>query len=151
MNNNNSLLIVAFVSLLIGFVLGKSLKKLPKNYDNSSSSINPNDFDEFKLVLLIRNDLGMTKGKVAAQCSHATLACYQSLQKSNPQLLEAWETSGQPKITLKVKDYDEMLSLANKAKEFGLCAKIIRDAGHTQVASGSSTVLGIGPGHLKLY
>lgn len=27
-------------------------------------------------LLVIRNDLKMSKGKVAAQCSHATLAAY---------------------------------------------------------------------------
>ena len=29
--------------------------------------------DEFKMVLVVRNDLKMGKGKAAAQCSHATL------------------------------------------------------------------------------
>ena len=28
----------------------------------------------------------------------------------------------------------------------GLCAQVVRDAGRTQVASGSVTVLGVGPG-----
>jgi peptidyl-tRNA hydrolase len=28
----------------------------------------------------------------------------------------------------------------------GVCAKIIHDAGRTQIASGTATVLGVGPG-----
>ena len=28
----------------------------------------------------------------------------------------------------------------------GLCARVIRDAGRTQIASGTTTVLGVGPG-----
>ncbi|RIA81203.1 PTH2-domain-containing protein [Glomus cerebriforme] len=170
-NEYYTLLAVASVSLLIGLFLGKiqgnsSYNDFVDSSDDETLSlipgqINPDHFDEFKLVLLIRSDLGMTKGKVAAQCSHATLACYKILQKTNPQLLRAWEISGQPKITLKVKDYDELLSLKEKARESGLCARIIQDAGHTQVVPGSATVLGIGPGpvaiidnvtgHLKLY
>lgn len=38
-----------------------------------------------------------------------------------------------------------MLDLQAKAMSLGLCAKVIHDAGRTQIASGSATVLGIGP------
>ncbi|RIB27054.1 peptidyl-tRNA hydrolase PTH2-domain-containing protein [Gigaspora rosea] len=161
---------IAAVSFFTGYAAGKQITKDRKvddsddsdDYDsddsktikNSSifknSQINPDDYDEFKLVLLVRNDLGMTKGKVAAQCSHATLACYKYLVKTNPKLLKAWEYSGQPKIALKVKDEAEMLLLEKKARNFNLCARIIQDAGHTQVDPGSKTVMGIGPGPIKL-
>ena len=30
---------------------------------------------EFKMVLVVRNDLKMGKGKIGAQCGHATLGC----------------------------------------------------------------------------
>lgn len=50
--------------------------------------------EECKLVLLVRTDLKMDKGKMAAQCSHATLACYKAMQGSNPQLLKHWERIG---------------------------------------------------------
>lgn len=30
-----------------------------------------------KMVLVVRNDLGMGKGKMAAQCCHAAVMCYQ--------------------------------------------------------------------------
>ncbi|GET00235.1 PTH2-domain-containing protein [Rhizophagus clarus] len=170
-----TLLAVASVSFLIGFFFGKRLGNSSKtsydlvdssDEDNSSNitslkQIDLDHFDDFKLVLLVRTDLGMTKGKVAAQCSHATLACYKTLQKINPQILKMWEILGQRKITLKVNSYDELLSIEKRAKESGLCARIIHDAGHTQVVPGSATVLGIGPGpvaiidkvtgHLKLY
>jgi peptidyl-tRNA hydrolase, PTH2 family len=35
-------------------------------------------------VLVVRTDLGMSSGKIAAQCSHATLACYKALNSKNP-------------------------------------------------------------------
>ncbi|CAG8439571.1 1338_t:CDS:2 [Ambispora leptoticha] len=108
--------------------------------------INPDNFDNFKLVLLVRNDLNMSKGKVAAQCSHATLACYKSLRASNPKMLKVWERFGQMKVALRVKDETELLELQAIALSLGLCAKHIMDAGHTQVDPGTITVLGIGPG-----
>lgn len=37
-------------------------------------------------ILVVRTDLAMTKGKIAAQCGHATLACYESLMRSNPKV-----------------------------------------------------------------
>ena len=39
-----------------------------------------------------------------------------------------------------------MLMLQAQAVSLGLCAQVIHDAGRTQIASGSATVLGIGPG-----
>ncbi|CAO1628295.1 unnamed protein product [Parajaminaea phylloscopi] len=106
--------------------------------------------EECKLVLLVRTDLKMDKGKIAAQCSHATLACYKSMVKTNPKLLKHWETIGQAKVALKCPSEEEMNRLEAQAKSLGLCAKAIRDAGRTQVAAGSKTVLGIGPGPVKV-
>jgi PTH2 family peptidyl-tRNA hydrolase len=64
------------------------------------------------------------------------------------------------KVALQVRSEDELEILQAQALSLGMCAQIIHDAGRTQIASGSSTVLGIGPapksmadkvtGHLKL-
>ncbi|XP_042215348.1 peptidyl-tRNA hydrolase 2, mitochondrial-like isoform X3 [Homarus americanus] len=116
---------------------------------------------ELKLVLIVRSDLKMGKGKVAAQCSHATLKAYKQTQKRDSRLLRAWEMNGQPKVVLKIEDEASMLDLASLARDAGLTVSLIQDAGRTQIAPGSRTVLGIGPGtvelvdtvtgHLKLY
>ena len=114
-----------------------------------------------KMVFVIRTDLNMTKGKVAAQCAHAAIMCYKQASKETPQLLKQWEVFGQTKITVKADDLTALNELQSKAKSMGIVAAIVRDAGRTQVESGSATVLGIGPapssaineitGHLKLY
>ncbi|KAG9233853.1 peptidyl-tRNA hydrolase PTH2-domain-containing protein [Amylocarpus encephaloides] len=116
--------------------------------------------EECKLILVVRTDLGMTKGKIGAQCGHATLACYKAMLKSKSPILRRWEKSGQAKIALQVKSESEMELLQATAMSLGLVAEVITDAGRTQIASGSRTVLGIGPGpksildqvtgHLKL-
>ncbi|KND92580.1 Peptidyl-tRNA hydrolase 2 [Tolypocladium ophioglossoides CBS 100239] len=121
--------------------------------------------EECKLVLVVRTDLGMTKGKIAAQCSHATLACFKALSGAAPgspqrAILARWEHLGQAKIAVQVKGQDELLELRRRARDLGLPAEVIQDAGRTQIEAGSMTVLGVGPapkslvdqvtGHLKL-
>ncbi|KAK6078036.1 peptidyl-trna hydrolase 2 [Seiridium cupressi] len=110
--------------------------------------------EECKLVLVVRTDLGMTKvsstGKIAAQCSHATLACYKTLSRKAPtspesQLLKRWERQGQAKIAVQIKSQQELLDLMGKARSLGLTAEVIQDAGRTQIEAGSMTVLGVGP------
>ncbi|KAL2135863.1 hypothetical protein VTI74DRAFT_6626 [Chaetomium olivicolor] len=123
---------------------------------STSNAGRPWKFDpreECKLVLVVRTDLGMTKGKIAAQASHATLACYKSLlrtaqaspQSTEAKILRQWERMGQAKIAVQVKSEDEMLELMGKARSLGVTAEVIADAGRTQIASGSRTVLGVGP------
>lgn len=116
---------------------------------------------EYKMVLVVRSDLKMGKGKVAAQCSHAAVSAYRQAQKRNPELLKQWEYCGQPKVVLKAPDENSLIQLLAVAKEQGLTVSLIQDAGRTQIAPGSRTVLGVGPGpsemvdkvtgHLKLF
>lgn len=101
-------------------------------------------------------------GKIGAQCGHATLACYKHFLRHAPNstILKRWERMGQAKVALQVKGEEELEILQAQAVSLGLVAHIIHDAGRTQIASGSATVLGIGPapkgvidqvtGHLKL-
>lgn len=62
------------------------------------------------MVLIVRNDLKMGKGKAAAQCSHATLGCYK-LSLKNPKILNHWEDFGQPKVVLKCEQEKELYFL----------------------------------------
>ncbi|KAI9188965.1 hypothetical protein H9P43_000387 [Blastocladiella emersonii ATCC 22665] len=124
-------------------------------------AIDARKYSDFKMVLVIRTDLAMTKGKVAAQCCHACLAAYTECVAINPAMADRWKRYGQAKITLKCNDENEMLELQAIARSLSLPAQSIRDAGRTQIAAGSRTVLAIGPGpvelvnqvtqHLKLY
>ncbi|XP_018427031.1 PREDICTED: peptidyl-tRNA hydrolase 2, mitochondrial [Nanorana parkeri] len=153
-----------------GFILGWSLRGQigrSRNVTNVTGSDAGSEASvmgesgEFKMVLVVRNDLKMGKGKVAAQCSHAAVSAYKQLIKRNPELLKQWEYCGQPKVVLKATDEDALVELLTQAKQLGLAISLIQDAGRTQIAPGSRTVLGVGPGpsdlvdkvtgHLKLY
>ncbi|PBL00857.1 peptidyl-tRNA hydrolase II [Armillaria gallica] len=128
------------------------------NGDLSSLKIDPTE--ECTMVLVVREDLGMTSGKIAAQCSyvvifvvdqllntrvfrHAVLACYQSMLSSNVPLLRRWERLGQPKLTRRCSSEDSLLVLQTLAQSLNLCTRSIKDAGRTQIEAGSRTVLGI--------
>src|SRR3989338_3015694 len=99
---------------------------------------------EFKQAIVVRTDLGMGKGKIAAQSAHASLSALEKTQQKNPQWAEEWKSQGQQKVVLKVNSEKELLELFEEAKKELPCA-LIKDAGHTQVESGSITCLGIGP------
>lgn len=114
-----------------------------------------------KMVLVVRSDLGMSAGKVAAQCVHAALGAYRLAAASNAPLMAVWEDSGEKTVCLRCKDEAEIHELQNTAVEAGLVNYLVTDAGRTEILSGSETVLAIGPGpeqlvntitgHLKLY
>lgn len=114
--------------------------------------------ERYKLVYLVRTDLSMGTGKIAAQVGHATLGAYKQCPKS---ILDKWEESGQAKIVLQIDSLDQLLTLKECAKSIGLLTHHVQDAGHTQVDSGTITVSAIGPdieskinqvtGSLKLF
>lgn len=114
----------------------------------------------YKMVLLVRNDLKMGKGKIAAQCGHGAVGAYQKAVRRTPSLVRAWENTGCAKVALKVESEAEMMALKRAAEAKNLNTCLIRDAGRTQIEPNSKTVLAIGPaaveaidqvtGHLKL-
>ena len=97
---------------------------------------------ELKQVILVRADLKMSKGKIAAQASHASVDC---ILKSHKDLVEEWRKQGMKKIVLKVKSVEELKKYMALAHQANLTACIIADAGHTEVDPGTVTCVGIGP------
>ncbi|CAH2222152.1 peptidyl-tRNA hydrolase 2, mitochondrial [Pelobates cultripes] len=142
------------------FGCSRTIRTVAANDAGSEASV-MGERGEFKMILVVRSDLKMGKGKVAAQCSHAAVSAYKQLLKRNPDLLKQWEYCGQPKVVVRAPDEEGLIELLTQAKELGLTISLIQDAGRTQIAPGSRTVLGVGPGpadlvdkvtgHLKLY
>jgi len=106
--------------------------------------------EPLKMVMAVRNDLKMGKGKAAAQCCHAALAAYKMAKRGCPKVLKRYESEGQPKVVVKVDSEEDLLTTLAVARSLGLVASLIRDAGHTQVAPGSKTVVAVGPGPASL-
>ena len=97
---------------------------------------------ELKQIILVRQDLKLPKGKLAAQAAHASV---EAVLKSDPGMVKAWRSQGMAKIVLKVKDEKELVKYFQQAKDAGLTVSLITDAGRTTIAPGTKTCVGIGP------
>src|SRR5262249_58321373 len=70
-----------------------------------------------KLALVVRADLGMGRGKIAAQVAHAAVAAV--LASSGSRDFAAWLEEGQPKVVLKVASGEQLLAGARRADADG--------------------------------
>jgi PTH2 family peptidyl-tRNA hydrolase len=98
-----------------------------------------------KQVIVMRSDLKMGKGKIAAQAGHAAVSAAEEARKHFREWWIAWLDEGQCKIAVKVKSENELVSLEEEAKRFDLPCALICDRGLTQLQPGTVTCLAIGP------
>jgi len=96
-----------------------------------------------KLAIVVRTDLGMGRGKIAAQVAHAAVAAV--LDGLGGADLAAWLQQGQPKVVLKVADGAQLDDVVRQARATGLPTEVICDAGRTQVSPGTQTCCALGP------
>jgi PTH2 family peptidyl-tRNA hydrolase len=82
-----------------------------------------------KMVFAVRTDVGMKKGKVAAQCAHAAVRCYKNALLKTPDYLRGWEMFGETKVALKIDSEEAIREVQAKAEAKGLAVAVIRDAG----------------------
>jgi peptidyl-tRNA hydrolase, PTH2 family len=113
---------------------------------------------KIKQVMVMREDLGMSPGKLAAQTAHASLSAY---DKANKHDIDKWKREGTTKIVLGVGSESELIDIYKRAVAAYLPASLIADEGRTDVPPGTITGGGIGPapaneidkitGQLSLY
>jgi PTH2 family peptidyl-tRNA hydrolase len=135
-----------------------------------------------KQVLVIRKDLRNTEGqkirtgKIIAQACHASMkfildnGAYYQAELDHPEqfhsnitqpCVKAWINGLFTKVCVSVDSEQELLTLYNQAKDAGLIASLITDAGLTEFGGvPTNTCIAIGPaweddvdgitGHLKL-
>jgi|SRR3989344_6251571 len=96
----------------------------------------------YKQVIIVREDLKMSKGKLAVQVGHATV---DALMKSDKNIVEEWRKEGMKKVVLKVKNLEELKKFESIARKEGLKVSLIKDAGLTEFTKPEITCLGIGP------
>lgn len=98
-----------------------------------------------KMVIVVRDDLEMSTGKLAAQVAHAAVTCALEAKARNAKWFFEWYGEGQRKVVLRAKDLDELRFLKDKASRAGLPLTMISDAGMTELPPNTTTCLGIGP------
>jgi PTH2 family peptidyl-tRNA hydrolase len=99
---------------------------------------------EIKQVIVVRTDLDMGKGKIAAQVGHACVLGAEHVRKSHPEWFKEW-WAGQEKVVVKVSGIKELQEIKRHAIDLDLPWSEVSDAGHTQLAPGTTTCISIGP------
>ena len=97
-----------------------------------------------KQVIVVRTDLDMGKGKIAAKVGHACVLGAEHVRKSNPEWFSQW-WEGQEKVVLKVSSLKELEQIKQDAIELDLPWSEVTDAGHTQISPGTTTCISLGP------
>lgn len=100
---------------------------------------------ELKLSVAVRTDLGMGRGKIAAQVGHAAVMALERVRASHPGWAAAWLESGQAKVVVRVAGPRELQDLKARAVELGMPWSEVADAGRTQLDPGTVTCIGFGP------
>jgi len=99
---------------------------------------------DIKQVIVVRTDLGMGKGKIAAQVGHACVLGAEHVIKSHFEWYEKW-WGGQEKVVLKVSGIKDLQEVKRHAIDLNLPWSEVTDAGHTQISPGTTTCISIGP------
>jgi peptidyl-tRNA hydrolase, PTH2 family len=90
--------------------------------------------------------LKLPRGKLAAQVAHASVA---ALLEATTDARRRWLEDGMPKVVLRGESEQQLLQMEAAAQSAGLPNALIRDAGHTVVAAGTITCLGLGPAAIE--
>lgn len=109
-----------------------------------------------KQVIVVRKDLNMRKGKIAAQAAHASSNVF--LNRLEWKRRDVWQIKLQPhevawldgssrrtKICVYVNSEEELKAIHKKAVAAGLLAELVLDAGLTEFKEPTLTCCAIGP------
>ena len=105
---------------------------------------------ELKQVIVVRKDIAMGRGKLAAQVAHASVLAVEKARSTRENWFNLWLKTGQAKVVLKAENLTELIELEDHARTIGLPAVRVQDSGLTQIPSGTITCIGIGPGPVEL-
>lgn len=117
---------------------------------------------EPKQVIIVRKDLNMRKGKIAAQAAHASMkAIFDLMWNQNhwwtenttkclcvkpDSPLDRWVNGIFKKIVVGAENLNEMVEAYNEAKKQGIICSLIEDAGLTEFGGKVTiTAVAIGP------
>lgn len=95
-----------------------------------------------KQVIVLRSDLDLSEGKRISQACHASLGAYKNAEEGSA---NRWEADGARKIVVNVEGERELQERFKRARAENIPAYLVKDAGETEVETGTVTALGLGP------
>lgn len=105
--------------------------------------------DEVVMYIVIRGDLGMPKGKIAAQAGHAVQLAIRAVERSDdPEAirhLQEWEGGSYVKIALRADGEEALRALAGQLTDAGITCPLVTDEGRTAIPAGTLTALATQP------
>ncbi len=106
---------------------------------------------DIKMIIVMRRDLGMRKGKIAAQAGHACVEATLRAMARVPGVMQfgeegwihkddtedippvaAWLCAGQKKVCVYVDGEERLKEIHEALKSRGIISVLIQDAGHTE-------------------
>lgn len=114
----------------------------------------------YKMLFIVNGSLSMSSGKMAAQVAHCAVDLYQKIVDQRMMAINFWRIAGQKKIVVRGETADDLLQIERQVTmNKSVVSSFVRDAGLTEIPSGSITCLGLFgtanqldpiTGHLKL-
>lgn len=107
------------------------------------------DPDEPTMYLVFRDDLKMSRGKVAAQAGHAVQLLLAKIRRVGSEDERAhvatWEAGAYAKVALAVADEAALHAVCGTVENSGILAAMVRDEGRTEFAGPTWTCAAFGP------
>eukprot|EP00877_Chromochloris_zofingiensis_P006314 jgi/Chrzof1/1936/Cz10g27030.t1 len=102
--------------------------------------------DKFKMVMVVRKDLGWNRQKTTVMCAHICLAMFKKLYKGRHPYLTAWENVKGPKVILRVEDEEQLMAVYDAAKSAELPThRMVESMGDPSDPHRTVSILAVGP------
>lgn len=95
-----------------------------------------------KQAIIVRKDLKLSKGKLAAQVAHASLKSY---LVTDEEKRDWWDANDYTKIILKCETEEDLHKLQEQAEKNNISSFLVYDLGYTEIPPNTITCLGLGP------
>lgn len=103
--------------------------------------------NDLRMYLLVRRDLNMPAGKLAAMAGHAFVDCairFMNRSETDYELFKQYQRCGQTKIVLGVADLNQLLRLRDYTVAAGICTGTVVDEGRTVFPAHTIPVCALG-------
>ena len=100
---------------------------------------------QYKMIIAIRTDLKMSKGKMAIQAAHAAVISVEEAKRTKLKWVKSWFSEGQKKVAVQIATKEKLELVYQKARSKNLPCSFVNDAGLTELPPGTATAVAIGP------